>query len=141
MGGSKAQVEQARATLNDLIELSGLSRREVEQRLVEQGRGTDLARLLSGRLDLKLRHVLDLCRVLGIHPLEFFRMVFKEPERQSPFIQRLEALITPGRLRREVPAPSARPPAEDLDQLRQRVRELMLEVEELSAATKQGLPK
>src|SRR5260370_14092182 len=108
MGGSKAEVNRSRETLAHLIELSGSSRREVERRLLEQGCGTDLGRLLSGRLDLKLRHIVDICRVIGIFPLEFFQIVFKDSEQRSPLLQRLEALI-PGRIARAVRAPEGRP--------------------------------
>jgi hypothetical protein len=88
-----AEVERARQALRGLIDLSMMSRREVERRLLEQGCGTDLGRLLSGRLDLKLRHVVDICRVLNLQPMEYFRIVFKEPEKRSPFLQRIEALL------------------------------------------------
>jgi hypothetical protein len=128
-----AAVERARARLRDLIELSGLSRREVEKLLVEQGAGTDLGRLLSGRLDLKLRHVVDICGVIGIHPLEFFRMVFREPRQRSPLLQRLEALIAPGTLAQTVHPTTARSEEKQIDQLRQRLRDLAGDIERLVA--------
>jgi hypothetical protein len=97
--GSRTEVERARSTLRDLVELSGMSRREVRRCLVAQGSGMNLAGLLSGRLDLKLRHVLDLSRVLGVEPGEFFRLVFGhgKPDQWSPLLRRLEGLAAPGR--------------------------------------------
>ncbi len=130
MGDTKAEMERARRILGELIELSGLSRREVERRLLEEGCGTDLGRLLAGRLDLKVRHVLDLVRVLGLHPLEFFRMVFCEPEQRSPFLQRLDALLAPGRA---APATAPRSTTGEIDEIRRRVLELRHEVEILAS--------
>jgi hypothetical protein len=133
MGGSKAEVDRTRQTLAHLIELSGLSRREVERRLLEEGCGTDLGRLLGGRLDLKLRHVLDICRVIEIHPLELFRIVWKEPEQRSPLLGRLEALIGPGRAQRAGRGTDGRSPSVDLEQVDQRLAELQRQVEKLTA--------
>lgn len=128
MGGSEAEVVRARETLSHLIELSGMSRREVEKRLLEQGCGTDLGRLLSGRLDLKLRHIVDICRVIGIYPLEFFHIVWKDSEQRSPLLQRLEALI-PGRVQRAAHAPEGRPPAPNLEEMLSRFSELLRQLE------------
>jgi transcriptional regulator with XRE-family HTH domain len=132
MGENETYVERARALLSRLVEVSGMSRREVKRRLGEQGSDTELARLLNGRLEPKLRHVVELCRVLGIHPLEFFRMVWKEPATRSPFLRRLDDLtgdrIQPSR--RTLPASSL---AADLDEVRRLVVKLSVEVEELKA--------
>jgi hypothetical protein len=141
VGGIKAEVERARGTLRHLIELSGLSRREVKRRLVELGSDTDLARLLSGRLDVKLRHVLELGHVLGIHPLEFFHIVFKEPEQRSQFLQSLDEVIAPGRSRPAEPIPGPSLPAGDLEELRQRVAKLARDVEQLKAAANLRRPR
>jgi hypothetical protein len=131
-GGSEAEVARAREVLRNLIELSGASRREVEKRLGEQARGADLGRLLGGRIALKLRHVLDICRVIGIYPAEYFRIVFKEPEQPSPLRQRLDVLLGPGKLSRFARAPGAPPvPATDLHELHRRTVELLRELEKL----------
>jgi hypothetical protein len=128
MGGSEAEVGRARETLGHLIELSGMSRREVERHLLEQGSGTDLGRLLSGRLDLKFRHIVDICRVIDIYPLEFFHIVFRDSEQRSPLLQRLEAMI-PARIQRTVRAPEGRPPAPNLEDLLRRFSELLHRLE------------
>ena len=120
MGGG--DVARSRETLSHLIELSGLSRREVEKRLLEQGCGTDLGRLLSGKLDLKLRHIVDICRVIDVFPLEVFQIVWKESERRSPLLRRLEALVAGGH-------PRAAPPAPKLDDLLCRLSELLHQLE------------
>ena len=79
MGDSKAEIVRIRETLSHFVELSGSSRKEVEKRLLDEGCGTDLGRLLSGRLDLKLRHILDICRVIGLYPQEFSAQSSRNP--------------------------------------------------------------
>jgi transcriptional regulator with XRE-family HTH domain len=125
-------VERAREVLRHLIELSGLSQREVERRLVERGSGTDVTRLLSGRLDLKLRHVLDISTVLGIHPLEFFRMVFREPEQRSPFLRKLDELVAPGSGQRATRPQIGRLSPGDVEDLQASIAELLGELKKLS---------
>jgi hypothetical protein len=139
MGGSKTEVARSRETLSHLIELSGLSRREVEKRLLEQGCGTDLGRLLSGRLDLKLRHILDICRVIDIYPLDFFRIVFKETGQRSPLLQRLDAVIHPGKAQRAAQVPEARSEVTNPRELHQRLSEVLRQLERLAAAL--GTPR
>ena len=56
-------------------ELSLMSRRTVSIRMAEEGSGTDLGRLLNGRVQLKIGHVVAVCRALDLHPLEFFRIL------------------------------------------------------------------
>jgi hypothetical protein len=128
MGGSEAEVARARETLGHLIELSGMTRREVERRLLEQGCGTDLGRLLSGRLDLKFRHIVDICRVIDMYPLEFFHIVFRDSEQRSPLLRRLEALL-PGRIQRPARAPESRQPAPNFEDLLRRFSELLRKLE------------
>jgi hypothetical protein len=134
MGGSKAEVTHLRAALGHLIELSGLSRREIERRLRDGGCGTDLGRLLTGKQDLKVHHVLTICHVIGIYPLEFFRMVFKESEQRSPFLERLEGLIGPGRMPRAARAPASSSPAAGIDEMHQLMAQLTRRLEALTAA-------
>ncbi len=91
----RQEVARLRETLAALIDLSGLSRRQIERCLAEQDAGVDLTRLLSGRFALKLYHLLDILEVLQVHPLEFFRMVFSAPEKRSPLMARLALLFNP----------------------------------------------
>lgn len=91
------QVARVLETLDHLIELSGMSRREVAARLVERGGGTDLGRLLNGRLALKLSHVLDICREIDVNPLDLLRIAFGGAGTRSPLLQRLDDLIQASR--------------------------------------------
>jgi transcriptional regulator with XRE-family HTH domain len=64
-------------TLRQKIREAGLTLREVEERL---GLGKDYLRhVLSGRVDLKLKHVLAILAVLGLDPGPFFAEVYGSP--------------------------------------------------------------
>jgi hypothetical protein len=133
MGGSKAEVARAREALSSLIDLSDLSRREIERRLAREGRGMDLNRLLSGKFELKLHQVLDVIRVLDIHPLEFFRLIFKEPERRNPLLERMQALFASVKSPAAARPPGGRPGEKELEEVRRRVDQLAQLVEQLRA--------
>lgn len=122
-GGSEGEVARIREMLRHLIELAGLSQREVEKRLFEQGCGTDLGRLLSGRLGLRVRHVLDICRVIELYPQELFHIVFKERAERSPLLERLDALTRESR-RRVVRGSEHRPVERELEEINRRLGEI-----------------
>ena len=89
-----AEIERARRVLLTVVDMSMLSRRELERRMIEHGgAGIDLGRLLKGRLQLKLVHVVAICQALDLHPLELCRMVFGEPKQRSPFQQKLDGMV------------------------------------------------
>jgi hypothetical protein len=119
---TRAAVERARARLRD---------REAARKT--KAPGPTLGACSAVRLDLKLRHVVDICGVIGIHPLEFFRMVFREPRQRSPLLHRLESLIAPGRLAPAVYPATTLPEEKQFDQLRQRMRDLARDIERLAA--------
>jgi hypothetical protein len=133
MGGSKEDVARIREALDGLVDLSGLSRREIERRLAQRGSGFDVSRLLVGRFGIKLDQLLDLLRVLEIHPVEFFRLVFKEPERRSPLLVRVRALYSSGEPVRQ---PAPRCAESDLDALRRRLDEVEQRLEQLQVKPK-----
>jgi len=139
---TRAAVERARVILRQLIEFSGLSRREVEKRLVSLGCGTDLGRLLSGRLDLKLGHILDILRVIEIYPLEFFRMVCERPRERSPLLARLEAIVLPTGMAARASGGQLRSEVETLERLLMRLEDATAEIEAaLAARTGAGAPR
>jgi hypothetical protein len=124
------EVGRMREALAHLIELSGMSRREVEQRLCQRGCGTDLGRLLKGRLDLKMTHVLALCRVIELEPLEFVQIALKpRPGQRSPLLRRLEALLP--YVRPEAGPPSPPLEAPDVADLLHRARDLAEQLNQL----------
>ncbi len=129
MGGSEADVARVRETLARLIEISGLSRREIERRLALEGRGIDLTRLLAGRFELKLRQVLDLIQVLEVHPLELFRLIYTEPERRSPLLARVQAIFTSAKPGTGAERGGTRPVEREVEDLRRQVADLSRAVE------------
>jgi hypothetical protein len=128
------EVARARQALGTLIDLSGLSRREIERRLAEQECGLDLNRLLGGKFALKLHQLLDLLRVLDVHPLEFFRLIFKEPERRSPLLERVQTLFAPARPPAAV-LPS-RPAEKNLEELHRQLEALAQLIAQIGAGSK-----
>jgi transcriptional regulator with XRE-family HTH domain len=76
------QVENLTRLLGGLIRVSGQTRQMVERRLGWSG--GYLSRLLSGDIDLKVRHVLLICEALAVEPGEFFRMAYAGPYRPAP---------------------------------------------------------
>jgi hypothetical protein len=126
-----AHVARIREVLSSLIDLADMSRREVERRLAAQGFGFDLNRFFSGKFHAKLDQILDVCRVLELHPVELFRLVFKPPERRSPVLERFNRLFGANTTQ-----PVARPPTvaqagSGIDELRRRIEKLQKEIDEL----------
>jgi hypothetical protein len=133
----ESEVGRMRESLFHLIEFSGMSRREVERRLCERGCGTDLGRLLSGRLDLKMQHVLAICRVIDLAPPEFFQIALKpRPGPRSPLLRRLEALLPAARAEIGPPAPPSK--ALDLASMLHRVQDLLEKLNDLMREAARG---
>ncbi|MFL6200430.1 MAG: hypothetical protein ACJ76J_14730 [Thermoanaerobaculia bacterium] len=62
--------------LESLVLVERVPVRELERRL-GLGSGT-LGRIFSGKIDLKVRHVLLVVEALGVKPMDFFEQAFKE---------------------------------------------------------------
>jgi plasmid maintenance system antidote protein VapI len=65
-------IRRMASVLEALVRLSDLSVREVERRL-DLGAGT-LNRIFSGRIDLKVRHILRVLEVIGMRPERYFQL-------------------------------------------------------------------
>jgi transcriptional regulator with XRE-family HTH domain len=94
--------------LESVVRMDGLSARQLEEKL-GYGAGT-VNRLFSGKIELKLRHILLILEVIGIPPSQFFREVFpedgrprSEPEMASRLLDLLERHV-PKRPTRPAPA-------------------------------------
>ena len=68
------EVRRAARLLEALIQAAGVSIEELERRL-EASPGY-VGRLLSGRVELKLRHILTILRALEIEPALFFQTLY-----------------------------------------------------------------
>ncbi len=125
---SGVYVEQVRRALRVLISLSGASRLGIARILAGHGLYIDVLRILRGKLDLKVSDVLDMCRAIGVHPMELCRLVFREPLTPSPIIERLAALVGGS-------APARADQGSRLDALVQSIETLQGQVNELLRRT------
>lgn len=132
---SHDEIVRIAAALRTAIRLSGISHRQVEREL---GLSTGyLTRILAGQVELRVRHVLDVCRVIGLPPDRFFGALF--PLQDGPeSMSRLErglAQLHPAPDRPAPPLPPllpdtaagatrSRPVSELLRRLRQALDEL-----------------
>ena len=82
--------------LESVVRMSGMSARQLEERL-DYGAGT-VTRLFSGKIELKVRHILLILEEVGIPPSQFFREAFpdeddrprNDPEMASRLLNLLE---------------------------------------------------
>jgi transcriptional regulator with XRE-family HTH domain len=130
---SHEEIVRIAAALRTAIRLSGISHRQVEREL---GLSTGyLTRILAGQVELRVRHVLDVCRVIGLSPDRFFGALFPlqdGPESMSRLERGLAQLhAAPGRPAPplgEAPAAAgdgrSRPVSELLRRLRQALDDL-----------------
>lgn len=71
------EVRRAAKLLDILIQATGVSQEEIDRRL--EATPGYVERLLTGQVELKLRHILAVLRVLEIEPGLFFQTLFPEP--------------------------------------------------------------
>ncbi len=72
-----AEIRRYGKMLEAVVKLSDLSTRELERRL-DLGGGT-LNRIFTGKIDLKLRHILLVLEVVGMKPERFFQLASARP--------------------------------------------------------------
>lgn len=75
------EVRRLARLLEALVKVERLPVRELERRL-DLGGGT-LNRIFSGKIELKVRHILLVLEELGVKPLAFFEQAFKLPEEEE----------------------------------------------------------
>ena len=88
------EVRRLARLLEALVQVERVPVRELERRL-DLGGGT-LNRIFSGKIELKVRHILLVLEALGIKPLAFFEQAFKvsEGEEEQAGAQLLERVET-----------------------------------------------
>ena len=118
---AESGIEQLTEVLKILLRFSKVRNRDVEKRLGFSG--GYMSRLLSGRIDIKISHVLDLAAILDMQPHELFAIAFPGTDRSpSPGLQRIQKVLphlVPASLGPAVPEPPASAP--DLGELHQKL--------------------
>lgn len=77
--------------LSAAVKFSNVTQREVERKLgLSSG---SLSRLFSGGIELKIKHVLDVCEVIGFPPSRFFRAAYPQRDEESGDAWRLQRLL------------------------------------------------
>ena len=70
------EVERVLQLLKGVLRMLGITSREVERRLGVAP--SYLSRVFTGAVEFKLEHVIAVCRVIGLHPAEFFSLAYSE---------------------------------------------------------------
>lgn len=93
--------------LSAAVKFSNITQREVERKLgLSSG---SLSRLFSGGIELKIKHILDICEVIGFPPARFFHAAYPQREEESGEAWRLQRLLEqlhPAKEERQQPAAS-----------------------------------
>ena len=108
------------------VKFSNTTQREVERKLgLSSG---SLSRLFSGGIELKVKHILDVCEVIGFSPSRFWNAAYPQREEESGDAWRLQRLLEqlhPAKDREtssppapdEAPAPPSAPTQADIDRM------------------------
>ena len=125
------EIVRIAAALRTAIRLSGISHRQVEREL---GLSTGyLTRILAGQVELRVRHVLEVCRVIGLSPDRFFGALFP-PQEGPESMTRLERGLAQLHPPLERPAPPPDPASGEsrpkrVPELMRRLRQTLDELE------------
>ncbi len=130
-----AQVERALWLLGHLIQMAGLGRRDVDERLgLTRGQ---VSQVLTGRVSLKLEMILLILDEIGMEPVMFFKLLFELPdEGDNPFLALLyKKMLESGAMKPEHMILPPEPAPIPADQLRRLVREELKDVLALAERT------
>jgi transcriptional regulator with XRE-family HTH domain len=81
------EIDRFLRLLEGLMRLENLTIRDLERQL-DWGKGT-LNRIFSGRIELKVRHLLMLADAVGVEPEEFFLLAYKKMPDKTSTAQRV----------------------------------------------------
>lgn len=117
---SDAEIESLTQVLKLLLRFSKIQNRDIEKQLGFSG--GYMSRLLSGKIDIKISHILALTKILGLHPHELFALAFPQTGKgPSPGLQHVQKVL-PHLVPASLGAPaSAEAAAPDLAALHQRL--------------------
>jgi transcriptional regulator with XRE-family HTH domain len=76
VASDQQEVERVLQLLKGVLRMLGITSREVERRLGVAP--SYLSRVFTGAVEFKLEHIIAVCRVIGLHPAEFFNLAFAE---------------------------------------------------------------
>lgn len=110
MEKTEAEVTRLTNLLASTIKFSGWKQRDIEKSLGWSS--GSMSRLLSGGIELKIKHVQEICGVIGFPPARFFHAAYPTADEGSPESARLQRLLEqlhPAEPEPEPAAPS--PPA------------------------------
>lgn len=123
---SEDQIRSVVSLLKTLIRFSDTNNREIEKRLGFSG--GYLSRLLSGKIEVKMQHILAILDLIDLHPHEFFAMAFPADRKEaSPLLRHLQKVM-PQLVPTSIAATAfPAPPPVDLRTLQKTVEEKSLE--------------
>ena len=106
----EAEVTRLTNLLSSAIKFSNWKQRDIEKALgLSSG---SMSRLLSGGIELKIKHVLEICGVIGFPPSRFFYAAYPaadEGDPQAARVQRLLEQLHPALDEEKEPEPAAVP--------------------------------
>ena len=97
------EVKRAARLLETMMKMAGVNRQELDQRM-DAGRGYS-SQVLSGRMELKYRHILAMLAALDVEPATFFGILYPPREELLGGGTSMERLL--GQLRRISPVERA----------------------------------
>ncbi len=106
---TEAEVTRLTNLLASSIKFSGWKQRDIEKTLGWSS--GSMSRLLSGGIELKIKHVLEICGVIGFPPARFFHASYPTAEEGGNDAARLQRLLEQLHPILEAePEPAAAPP-------------------------------
>src|ERR1700709_1383261 len=87
----REEVERAIKLIEGVMRVQGVTKKILDERLGKSPRS--FAQVLSGRLELKYRHILAILRGLELEPRVFFRSLYPEPGEPAGGARMLERLF------------------------------------------------
>lgn len=88
---TEAEVTSITNLLSSAIKFSGWKQRDIEKTLGWSS--GSMSRLLSGGIELKIKHILEICSVIGFPPARFFHASYPDAEQGGPDAARLQRLL------------------------------------------------
>lgn len=105
---SESEVRRLTNLLASAIKFSGWKQRDIEKTLGWSS--GSMSRLLSGGIELKIKHVQEICGVIGFPPARFFHAAYPTADEGSTESARLQRLLEQLHPAEPEPEPAAATP-------------------------------